>query len=90
MRPKPEIVLRWLQLSEDNELEFPDGCTYSLLDDGLYMRLSVYRDGKPHEERWAKSEMSFNWFIEQCDRMEEDKIVGLAANLALNSLRPTR
>ena len=94
MRPNHEIVLRWLQLSEHNEVELTDGCTYAMIGGDVCVKLQYYKDGnfkgEPTEIQWSVSEMGLNWFLAQCRRIEEDKIVLMSANLALNSLRPKR
>lgn len=93
-RPNYEVVLRWLRLSEDNEVEFTDGFTYAMIVGEVCVKLQCYKHGKfkgePTEIQWSVSEMGLNWFIDQCRRLEEDTIVLMCANLALNALNPKR
>ena len=92
-RPNYEVVLRWLRLSEDNEVDL-DGFTFAKIGDDVCVKLQCYKDGnfkgEPTEIQWSVSEISLNWFIDECNRLEEDTIVLMCANLALNALKPKR
>jgi len=93
-RPNYEVVLRYLVSSADNEVELDDGFTYSMIGNELCLRLGIYHEGKftgpPDEVHWAKSDISLNWFITECEKLEEEAIVGMCAHLALKALAPKR
>lgn len=91
-RPNCEIVLR--ALHNGQEIEFPDGYVYSIIDNKLCFRIYIWKDhihdGEPDEIRWLEDNLSLNKFLEYCNVLPDKQIISLAANNALMGMKKDR
>jgi hypothetical protein len=91
MKRKPNWQILWNAMENGIEIEL-HGLTYTIVDGKLCARLHVYHNGgglnkkEPDETRYLVSDISLNDFIEECDKIPEEKIVGYAASSVLTKI----
>ena len=95
-RPNYDIVLR--NLRNGAEVEFPDGYKYALIDGVLCFEMKVWKHGRspirepnePDEIRWVECQMTFNRFMNQCEKFTEEDILGIVFQNTLGSMKKDR
>ena len=88
MKSNAEIVIRYLQTFEEEIIQFPDGYKYGWCEDKLCMVLAFHDwiDGEfvaTGKEEWRVADVSFNYFIGQCNLLTETDIMGMVFSLGM-------
>lgn len=90
MKSNAEIVLRYLQtFKEEKTILFPDGYRYGWCEDKLCMVFvfQEFVDGEfvpTGDDHWSVADVTFNYFIKQCNLLTETDIVGIVFALGIS------
>lgn len=90
MKRKPNWQIVWNAMEAGVEIEL-HGLTYVVVDGKLCARMHVYHNGgsldrEPDEIRYLVSDISLNDFIEECNKLSEEKIIDYAASSVLTKI----
>ena len=94
-KKKPNWLIIYEAMENGQEILFPDGLTYTVIDDTLCIQLKVYKgigklptaDAEPDEIKWVECDMSIKQFKLQCEEFAEEDVIGFAFGNAMKDMR---